>query len=78
MVRIASRTMLAAPFPEPDRPARNPILAMTGAALSVLIVVANGDNPRPSTCLPAIFVCPNEAPHLAWPKTGRSNESMSM
>ena len=76
-VLIASVTMLPAPRPEPARPARNRIPATTGAALGVLIVVANGDRPRRSTCLPAILVCPNDAPCLACPYTGRSSESMS-
>src|SRR6478609_6364146 len=57
----ASVTMLAAPRPEPARPARNRIPATTGADLAVLIVVSNGDRPRRSTCLPAILVCPNDA-----------------
>ena len=42
----------------PARPARSRIPAITGAACSVLIVVASGDRPLRSTCLPAILVCP--------------------
>ena len=39
-------------------PARSRIPVITGAAMSVLTVVANGDRPLRSTCLPAILVCP--------------------
>jgi hypothetical protein len=42
------------------------------------MVTANGDRPRRRMFLPAIFVWPNDAPCLAFPYTGRSNESMSM
>src|SRR6476469_9424048 len=73
-VLIASVTMLPAPRPEPARPARNRIPATTGAALGVLIVVANGDRQRRNTCLPAILVCPNDAPCLACPYTGRAGD----
>ena len=66
-VLIASRTIEAAPLPEPAFPARSRIPATTGAAWRVLIVVANGDRPLRSTCLPAILVCPNLAPCLACP-----------
>ena len=65
-------------MPEPAFPARSRIPAITGAAVRVLIVVANGDRPLRSTCLPAILVCPKLAPCLACPYTGRSSESMSM
>jgi hypothetical protein len=30
-------------------------------------VVASGERPLRSTCLPAILVCPKLAPCLAWP-----------
>jgi len=50
--------MRPAPLPEPVLPARSRSPAITGAAVSVLIVVASGDRPLRSTCLPAIFVCP--------------------
>ena len=76
-VFTASVTMLAAPLPEPAFPARSRIPAMTGAAFAVEMVVANGDNPLRSTCRFAILVCPNDAPCLACPYTGRRNESMS-
>src|SRR4249919_858054 len=52
-VLIASRTIDAAPLPEPALPARSRIPAITGAACRVLIVVANGDRPLRRTCLPA-------------------------
>ena len=77
-VSIASVTIESAPRPEPAFPARSRIPATTGAAVGVLIVVANGDRPLRSTCLPAILVCPKLAPCLACPYTGRSSESMSM
>jgi len=41
--------MLAAPLPDPARPARNRIPAIIGATPGVLIVVANGESPRRST-----------------------------
>ena len=47
-----------APLPEPVLPARSRIPAITGALCSVLIVVASGESPLRSTCLPAILVCP--------------------
>jgi hypothetical protein len=50
--------MRPAPLPEPVLPARNRIPAITGTASAVLIVVASGDKPLRSTCLPAILVCP--------------------
>ena len=75
---IASRTIVAAPLPEPALPARSRIPATTGAAWSVEIVVAKGDRPLRRTCFPAILVCPKLAPCLACPYTGRSSESMSM
>ena len=77
-VLIASVTIEAAPLPEPAFPARSRIPAITGAPCSVQIVVTSGDSPRRRTCFPAIFVCPNLAPCLACPNTGRSSESMSM
>jgi hypothetical protein len=77
-VLIASVTMLAAPLDEPARPARSRTPASTGAAVSVLIVTASGESPRRKMFFPASFVCPNDAPCLALPYTGRSNESMSM
>ena len=55
---MAWATILPAPLPEPVRPARSRIPAITGAAVSVLMVVANGESPLRSTCLPAILVCP--------------------
>src|SRR6188508_3768865 len=76
-VLTASVTMLPAPRPEPARPALSRIPEITGAAVGVLIVVTNGDKPFRRTCLPAILVCPNEAPCFACPYTGRSSESMS-
>ena len=57
-VAMAWATMRPAPLPEPVLPARSRIPAITGAECSVLIVVASGDNPLRSTCLPAILVCP--------------------
>jgi hypothetical protein len=77
-VLIASVTMLAAPLAEPARPARSRTPASTGAAMAVLMVTASGDSPRRRIVFPAIFVWPNDAPCLACPYTGRSNESMSM
>lgn len=62
-----SPAALIARVPEPVLPARSRIPAITGAQCSVLIVVASGDNPLPSTCLPAILVWPSEAPCLACP-----------
>jgi hypothetical protein len=57
-VAIASRTIDAAPLPEPALPARSRIPASTGAPCSVLSVVASGDGPLRSTCRPATFACP--------------------
>ncbi len=57
-VAIAWATIRPAPLPEFDLPARSRIPAITGAARSVLIVVASGDRPLRRTCLPAILVCP--------------------
>jgi hypothetical protein len=57
-VVIASVTIESAPRPEPALPARSRIPAITGAAVGVLIVVANGDRPLRSTCLLAILACP--------------------
>jgi hypothetical protein len=76
-VVMASRTIEAAPLPEPVLPDRSRIPATTGAAVGVLIVVANGDRPRRNRARPAILACPKLAPCLAWPNTGRSSESMS-
>ena len=76
-VEIASRTIEAAPFPDPVFPPRSRMPASTGAEWRVLIVVANGERPLRSTCFPEILVCPNPAPCLAWPYTGRTSESMS-
>ncbi len=59
--------MDAAPLPEPAFPARSRIPASTGADPRVLIVVANGDNPLRSTCLPEILACPKLTPCLACP-----------
>ncbi len=53
---IATVTIDAAPLPEPARPARSRIPAITGAPVGVDNVVANGDRPLPRTCLPAILV----------------------
>jgi hypothetical protein len=55
---IAWATMRAAPLPELDLPARSRIPVTTGAAVSVLSVVTNGERPLRKTCLPAILVCP--------------------
>ena len=74
---MASVTIDAAPRPDPALPARSLIPAMTGAAFRVEIVVTSGESPNRRTCRLAIFVCPNDAPCLAWPYTGRSSESMS-
>ena len=57
-VTIAWATIRPPPLPEPVFPARNRIPAITGAARSVLIVVANGESPLRRTCLPAILECP--------------------
>ena len=51
-------TIRPAPLPEPVLPARSRIPATTGALVRVLIVVASGDRPLRSTCLPAILVWP--------------------
>lgn len=56
-VAIPWATMRPVPLPEPALPARSRIPAITGAAVSVLIVVANADRPLRSTCLLAISVC---------------------
>ena len=77
-VWIASVSMLAAPLAEPARPARSRTPASTGAATLVLMVTASGESPRRRMLLPEILVWPNDAPCLALPYTGRSNESMSM
>ena len=50
--------MRPAPLPEPVLPARSRIPAITGVVRSALIVVASGESPLRSTCLPAILVCP--------------------
>ena len=55
---MAWATIRPAPLPEPVLPARSRIPAITGAACAVLIVVASGESPLRSTCLPAILVCP--------------------
>ena len=55
---MAWAIMRPAPLPEPVLPARSRIPASTGAAVGVLIVVASGDSPLRSTCLPAILVWP--------------------
>ena len=57
-VAIAWATIRPAPLPEPVLPARSRIPAITGAQCCVLIVVASGERPLRSTCLPAILVCP--------------------
>ena len=57
-VRIASVTIDAAPLPEPARPARSRIPAITGAPRWVEMVVTNGDRPLRRTCFPAILVWP--------------------
>src|SRR5918992_4046719 len=49
-VVIASRTMEAAPLPEPAFPARSRIPASTGAPWRELIVVANGERPVRAHC----------------------------
>jgi hypothetical protein len=70
-VFTASLTIEAAPLPEPAFPARSRIPATTGppppSPGRVEIVVANGERPLRSTCLPAILVCPKLAPCLACP-----------
>ena len=55
---MAWATMRPAPLPEPVRPARSRIPAMTGADCGVLIVVAKGESPLRRTCFPAILVWP--------------------
>jgi hypothetical protein len=55
---MAWAIMRPAPLPEPVLPARSRIPAITGAAVGVLSVVASGDSPLRSTCLPAILVWP--------------------
>ena len=57
-VTIAWAIIRPAPLPEPVLPARSRIPAITGAECSVLIVVASGESPLRSTCLPAILVWP--------------------
>ena len=57
-VAIAWATIRPAPLPEPVLPARRRIPASTGTQRCVLIVVASGERPLRSTCLPAILVCP--------------------
>ncbi len=56
-VAMAWATIRPAPLPEPVLPARSRIPAIT-AHSRVLIVVASGESPLPSTCLPAILVWP--------------------
>jgi hypothetical protein len=55
---MAWAIMRPAPLPEPVLPARSRIPAITGAHPPVLTVVASGESPLRSTCLPAILVCP--------------------
>lgn len=57
-VAIAWATIRPPPLPEAVLPARSRIPAITGAHVGVLIVVANGESPLRSTCLPEIFVWP--------------------
>jgi hypothetical protein len=57
-VAMAWASIRPAPLPEPARPARSRIPANTGAQCAVLIVVASGERPLRSTCLPAILVWP--------------------
>lgn len=59
---MASPTIQAAPFPTRPSPDLRRISAATGAACGVLIVVASGDRPRPSSTRPAILACPKLAP----------------
>jgi hypothetical protein len=66
-VAITEAIIRAAPLLELARPARSLILAITGAATSVLIVAINGDRPLRSTWRPVILVNPEEAPCLACP-----------
>src|SRR5258705_356575 len=58
----------AAPDPAGgDLPARSRIPVTSGGAVSVLMVVTSGESPLRRTCLPAILVCPKEAPCLWCP-----------
>jgi hypothetical protein len=57
-VAMAWASIRPAPLPELARPARSRIPAITGAQCAVLIVVASGERPLRSTCLPAILVWP--------------------
>ena len=61
-VPTASLTIESAPRPELAFPARSRIPATTGAAVGVLIVVANGESPLRSNTRPAILACPKLAP----------------
>jgi hypothetical protein len=53
---MAWATIRPAPLPEPVFPARKRIPATTGAAVSMLTVVASGESPFRRTRLPAILV----------------------
>jgi hypothetical protein len=54
-------------------PERNPISAITGAEDGVDRAVIKGDKPRRNKDLPAILACPNDAPCLLRPYTGRKH-----
>jgi hypothetical protein len=79
-VPIAWATIRPAPLPEPARPARSFIPAITGAATGVLIVVANGEPLAQDLCagdlgVPvggALFGVPI---HRAQQRTARSGEA---
>src|SRR4029077_16226283 len=76
-VPMAALTCQAAARPEPALPLRSRASAITGAARSVDRVVICGDRPSRSSARLAILACPNEAPCLRCPSTGRPSEWMS-
>ena len=76
-VPMACLSCQAAARPEPALPLRSRASAITGAARAVERVVISGERPSRSSARLAILACPNAAPCLACPYTGRSSESMS-
>ena len=66
-VPIVSRTNDSAPRAEPVFPPRSRVPVTTGAASGVDNVDNSTLSPRTITLLPAIFVCPNPLPCLAYP-----------
>jgi hypothetical protein len=64
---IAWTARLAAPRAEAAFPPRSRVVAITGAAIGVLIVAASAFRPRTGSDFPWILVWPNLAPCLACP-----------